>query len=928
MVEIPKTLIEKIPGRHFIRVAKKGKEPIDQGWTTNPMSADDPKLEDWLKEGGNYGVIGGYGLVIVDMDLNELKFLVMENLPPTFTVESPGSKGWHLYYLCSLEKPIRLRDKEGENIGDIQGQGKQVVGPGSTHPNGEMYKVVNDIVLAQVTRQQLVEVFKEFVVPDREIERIEASARWEKSEGIEINVLQVVPLGGLTKRGDEYQGPHPLHGSTTGRNFSVNPAKNVWHCYRHGTGGSGLAWIAVEEGIISCEDSVSGSLRGEQFHKAKKVAIKRGLIKEPKIIGERKKKRSQADRLIEVCLSQELILFHDQHKTPYARVKQNDVNRIIPIRSRSFRAWLSSLLWQSEQKAPGTEALYSAIHVLEAMAIFDGRMYTLYNRVAPAEDGIWVEMTDDKWRAIKVTAEGWHIVQDPPILFKRYTHQQPLVEPKTGGDPWKFLEFVNIANEDQKTRLTLLCAVISFLIPLIPHVILVVYGIQGSGKTMLFVLIRRIIDPSSVEVLAMPRNETERVQQLDHNWCAFYDNVTNLPYWISDTLCRAATGGGFTKRGLYTDDDDVIYNYKRCLGVSGINIAAQRGDLLDRSLLVGLKDIPEDKRRDEQKFLAEFESCKAEILGSFLDTLSKAIKIYPTINPKRLFRMADYTMWGIAIAIALGKDEEEFMEAYGSKVKGQVEEAAHSSPVATVLMDYMETVTKKWEGTPSQLYVALKNHAKDLGIPTRQKAWPRAPNVLVRRLNELTPSLKALGLNIETGIRTGQKGTRKVRINTVSTVSTVSNDEETDDTDDVSPTPFTRVLSVRNKVLESVKQAESEKEAARRAEVLETLEKQGFGREEITGIISLLIREGVFFEPREGWLKTTFNGSIERKSVETAHEIDWETLASEEQETRITVTCGSCEFFHTKKCPKESPLFIQRTATYAANCKHYWGKSE
>ena len=135
-IRIPENLIARLQplGPHFIRVAKRGKEPIDKDWPRKPLFADDPKLQAWLREGGNYGVVGGFGLVIVDIDLPELKEIVRERLPPTFTVQSPGSGGWHLYYLCSLERPIRLRDKDGENIGDIQGSGKMVVGPGSIHP--------------------------------------------------------------------------------------------------------------------------------------------------------------------------------------------------------------------------------------------------------------------------------------------------------------------------------------------------------------------------------------------------------------------------------------------------------------------------------------------------------------------------------------------------------------------------------------------------------------------------------------------------------------------------------------------------------------------------------------------------------------------------------------------------------------------------
>jgi len=484
----------------------------------------------------------------------------------------------------------------------------------------------------------------------------------------------------------------------------------------------------------------------------------------------KEKKPSQADKLIKLCLVHNPTLFHDQHKTPYVRVQQSNVNVTLPVRSKPFKTWLASLLWQDEEKAPGTEAVYSAINVLEAMAIFKGLKYKLYNRVAPADDGFWIDMTDDKWRAIKVTAEGWEIVDQPPILFKRYSHQQPMVEPKRTGDPWRFLDFINIDKEDEATRLTLLCTIISYLIPNIPHVILCLYGIQGSGKTMLFKLIKCLIDPSAVDILTLPRDERERIQQLDHHWCAFYDNVTKLPFWMSDTLCRAATGGGFTKRELYTDDQDVIYNFKRCVGLNGINVAAQRGDLLDRILLVGLQDIPKTKRRTEKQLLGEFESCKAEILGGFLDTLVKAIQVYPSVNPKGLFRMADFTRWGCAIAIALGKTQEDFLNAYEKKVQMQIEEAALASPVATVLIDLMESI-KEWEGTPSQLYIALLNRAKELSISTRQKIWPKASNSLVRQLNELIPSLKALGWEVVTGVRAGPEGTRRILINSVRTDS-------------------------------------------------------------------------------------------------------------------------------------------------------------
>lgn len=567
-----------------------------------------------------------------------------------------------------------------------------------------------------------------------------------------------------------------------------------------------------------------------------------------------KKRKSQADTLIELCLTQDPELFHDQHKTPYVRIKKRITDVTLPIRSKLFKAWLANLLWQAEEKAPGTEALYGALNVLEAKALFDGNEHTLFNRVAPAEDGIWIDMTDDKWRAIKVTPEGWRIVNNPPILFKRYNHQRPLVEPKPGGDPWKFLDFVNINENDKDTRLTTLVNIISYLIPGIPHPILTLYGIQGSGKSCFFKLIRRLIDPSAVEVLTFPRNERERVQQLDHHWCAFYDNITRLPIWMSDTLCRAATGGGFTKRELYTDDLDIIYNFRRCVGLNGINIAAQRGDLLDRALLVGLESIAKDRRRTEKQLFNEFDNCKAEILGGILDTLVMAMQLYPSINPKELFRMADFTRWGCAIAKGLGYGPEDFITAYEAKVKAQIEEAAHASPVATVLLDLMES-TGSWDGTPSQFYITLVNHAKELGISARQKVWPKAPHVLVRQLNELAPSLKSLGWEITTGIKSGS--TRRILIRSVPSASSVNKQHDKQDGRDA----WDSISSISSSptIQEAVKRA-FEMIAKRLPDkttgdmFIHDLVVKGLGKEEAEKLLNRLFDEGTLAYDKDGWL--------------------------------------------------------------------------
>jgi predicted nucleic acid-binding Zn-ribbon protein len=506
-------------------------------------------------------------------------------------------------------------------------------------------------------------------------------------------------------------------------------------------------------------------------------------------------KSSQSDRLVKFCLMKRPVLFHDQHKIPYIRIRQRSALVTMPLRSREFKSYLAMLMWEVEEKVPNTEALNSAINVLKGKALLQGEQITLYNRVAPAEDGVWIDMTDAEWRAIHVTSAGWEIVDYPPIIFKRYSHQLPLPEPEPGGDPWKLLNYFNITSQEEaaaeppqqdkpddensklNSKLVLMCLFTSYFLPLIPHPILVPYGIQGSAKSCMFRFMRRVFDPSSIELLTMPRDERERIQQLDHHWLAFYDNVSSIPTWISDSLCRAATGGGFTKRELYSDDDDIIYNILRCLGLNGINIAAQRGDLLDRVILLALENIPNDKRKEESELFADFEKDRAGILGGFLDVLAKAMQFYPDTKPSGLFRMADFTRWGCAISKALGKTDKEFLEAYEEKVKGQIEEGAHASPVATVLLDFMQS-REEYEGTPTDLFKALISHAKGLEISTRQKSWPRAPHVLSRQLNELVPSLKALGWNVEVS----KSGIRRIVITCVPSVPSAQSEKINSDT--------------------------------------------------------------------------------------------------------------------------------------------------
>nr|NIV67432.1 hypothetical protein [Candidatus Bathyarchaeota archaeon]NIW34075.1 hypothetical protein [Candidatus Bathyarchaeota archaeon] len=127
--------------------------------------------------------------------------------------------------------------------------------------------------------------------------------------------------------------------------------------------------------------------------------------------GREKPKKSKREKQVDTILKLlgDPVLFHDQHDTPYIRLEQSNAKITIPVKSRRFKTWLANLFYTKTDNVPNSDTIRDVIRVLRGKALFEGQEYTLYNRVAPADHGFWIDMCDDKWRAIRVTRDGWKI---------------------------------------------------------------------------------------------------------------------------------------------------------------------------------------------------------------------------------------------------------------------------------------------------------------------------------------------------------------------------------------------------------------------------------------------------------------------------------------------------------------------------------------
>ncbi len=456
---------------------------------------------------------------------------------------------------------------------------------------------------------------------------------------------------------------------------------------------------------------------------------------------------SQSTRLVNMILENpNVTLFKDEYDVAHIRIPVEDHSEVWPCKSGALTRWLGGEFYRLTRgkTVAGRESMKDAVSLLEGRAINECEEHRLFNRVAQTPEAVWYDLADKKWRAVRITQEGWSIVTDVPMLFRRFSHLAPQVEPMRGGSVRDVLPFVNVTDPEQQA-LFLVHLVASF-IPGWPHPALYVYGSQGSAKSTLSRIVRKLIDPSKIEVVSLTRHEGDLAQQLGHHAFLFFDNVSEMPDWISDLLCRAITGGGFSKRELYSDDADIIRYVMANIGINGINIASNRADLLERSLLLKLERMDKSNRRQEYDLMSDFEIARPRILGAIFDAVSKAMALKPNIKVAELPRMADFALWGCAISEALGIGQEAFLAAYFRNISSQSEELINDNTVASILVAIVNAHDGMWEGTPRQLFKTFKDQAMDDKIADSR--LPASPSALTREINRLKTPLEETGIQV------------------------------------------------------------------------------------------------------------------------------------------------------------------------------------
>ena len=446
-----------------------------------------------------------------------------------------------------------------------------------------------------------------------------------------------------------------------------------------------------------------------------------------------KGKPSEAELTLEILNQEKLIheLFSDQYGTPYAAIKVDDHIETIVMRTKAstqMKNWICYKMYQRLGIVPKDESLNSILNVLRARAMFDGNVRKLYLRAGPGEKSneILYDLTNKNWEFVKITPRGWSIEKFSHVtpIFKRH-RQLAQVYPSKEYHSDIFGQFMNLLNvKNENAKLLLKVYIILLVVHNIQKPILATHGEQGSAKSTLHEYIKKVIDPSAAVTLAFPRDINELVQKLDHNYVAYFDNISGIKEWISDQLCRSVTGSGFSKRQLFTDDQDIVYSFKRALGFNGINLAATKADLLDRCLIILLERIKDELRRPLEDIVnikgmdRALEKIKPQLLGYIFDMVAKLLKVISMkgiTKPKELPRMADFAIHGEIVARCIGYDKGVFLKAFNENTKLQSAELIESNPLAMTVFQFVQW-KPQFKGTATKLLEELNLKAAELGI--------------------------------------------------------------------------------------------------------------------------------------------------------------------------------------------------------------------
>jgi hypothetical protein len=441
-------------------------------------------------------------------------------------------------------------------------------------------------------------------------------------------------------------------------------------------------------------------------------------------------------------------LHRDGDDQPYALPKDGPPIARYLRGGRSLRAELAAIYLRERGRPPSSSALADALGAVEGLAL-TAEVLDTHIRSARAAGTVYLDLGRDDGAVVKISAGGWEIVTESPVVWHRTSHTGPLPDPERGGSLGDLWQLARAPEEVRPLAAAwIVCALLGLVTP-----ILDINGEHGSGKTSAAVVIGNVVD--TVKPGGPPGNSTDLVVAAARRMIVLIDNLEDLPPWLTATLCRLVTGEELSRRALYTDSDEVVLSLRRPVITTSIDVGAVPADYADRLVRLPFPVLSEDTSLSEEEWAAAWARARPQAMGALLDLAVRVLAELPGIRLERTPRMGDYARVLAAADQVLGTDGLATYRAQRGKAEA---DSVESDPATSALLVFLgETWPAKgpasWEGSMSDLL-------DDITPKDKPQDWPKTPRALQAKLAKFAKPLRRVGVAVSS---TGEKqpGTRR-----------------------------------------------------------------------------------------------------------------------------------------------------------------------
>jgi len=359
------------------------------------------------------------------------------------------------------------------------------------------------------------------------------------------------------------------------------------------------------------------------------------------------------------------------------------------------------------------------------ISAYDGHMWRLdgdaVSREPIGEDGVFFADDDGG-----LPVDGDVEIANHGKLLDRITNLNFSTASLGGGTP-----------EQQRMAFTVWMFALAFpdLMPTKP--LLLLEGAPGAGKTSSLMMLQMVLQGRKKAMQLQRNKEDDFGVVLLRSPIALFDNTDAYIDWVPDAVCAYATGGQWTKRKLYTDDESLEIKPHAFICIASKNPASfRREDTADRCIVLRLerrKDFVAAARLERQIL-----SDRATLLGEYLWYVNRIVAELRAIDLdafEETHRMADFAALARVVGRVLGWADEAVADLMDSITRERDAFINEEDPFMTVLMMWVEYRTRSGLANRGRLVSPLELTSEmEAMASTKNIPWKHTMRTIQQKL--------------------------------------------------------------------------------------------------------------------------------------------------------------------------------------------------